>query len=314
MPAGPIFQRLCLATVLSIFILVVLGGVVRVTESGLGCPDWPLCHGKIVPLANAETIIEYSHRMVASVVGVLLLAVTVVAWRRYRDRPMILAPATLALVLVVVQGALGGATVLTDLEGDLVMAHLGMAQALLAVTMLVFLAAWRGIVFSARGWGLLAALAGATAVGAFILLMSGSYVTTSGASWACDDWPLCQGNIFMSSKFPAIHMIHRYVALGVGLLAVATIAVAWRQRGLRPDLAFMGIVSGVLFLSQVLVGAVTVLEGLPAEMRALHLALATLVWGAFAALALLPYTPTEPLVGQAPPDIETLPSLRPATQ
>ena len=311
---GPLFQRLSFAVVVAIFALVVLGGVVRVTESGLGCPDWPLCHGRVIPPADTQTLIEYSHRLGASIVGVLVLAMAVVAWVRYRNRLWIVAPSTLSLVLVVIQGALGGVTVLTELEGSIVMAHLALAEVLLFTTTLVFLAAWRGLTFSRKGLGVLPMLAAVTALGVFALLLTGSYTTTSGASGACNEWPLCQGQIFMSNRLSAIHMIHRYVALLVGLLVLATVVVAWRKRSLRPDMARMGLVAGGVFLTQVFVGAIAVWWNLPAEIRALHLALATSFWIALTVLALLPYTSVEPAPQGADFDAEPLRSLRPATR
>lgn len=313
-PSGQVFQRLALATVAAILVLVVLGGVVRVTESGLGCPDWPLCHGKIIPPADTQTLIEYSHRLVASVVGILVLATAVTAWLRYRGRPWILAPSSLSLILVVVQGALGGVTVLTELEGSIVTAHLALAEALLVVATLVFLASWRGVSFSQVRVGFLPLLAAGTALAAYGLLLSGSYTTTSGASGACNDWPLCQGEVFISSRLPAIHMAHRYVTLFVGLLILATVVAAWRQRGQRRDLAWVGLAAGGLFLVQAFVGAMAVWWGLPAEMRALHLALASTVWIALAALAMLPYTPVRTASRGTDPEAEPLPTLRPVTQ
>ena len=116
METGPHFRYLTLATLVGVFALIVLGGVVRITESGLGCPDWPLCHGRIIPPFDAATLIEYSHRLVASVVGLLVLATLIVAWRRYRSRAWIFRPALFGLVMVIGQSALGGAAVLTELE------------------------------------------------------------------------------------------------------------------------------------------------------------------------------------------------------
>ena len=308
------FRRLCVATVAAVLILVVVGGVVRVTESGLGCPDWPLCHGRVIPPADAETLIEYSHRLVASIVGMLVLVMTVWTWLKYRHLLIFLVPCTLGLVLVIAQGALGGATVLTELEGELVTAHLALAEALLALFILISLSAIRGISFSRLSINRTAVLAGATALGVYVLLITGSIVTTSGASGVCNDWPLCQGGSFMSGKLPAIHMAHRYVAVVAGVLVLATVVWTVRGRAVRPDLALAGAVAGALFLAQVVVGAVAVWSGLPAELRALHLALATTVWAALAAVALLPYANAVTPAAMDVPKERSATGLSPVTQ
>ena len=76
---------------------VSLGGVVRVTDSGLGCPDWPLCHGRLIPTFDSATLIEYSHRLSASLLTVLVVATAVLSWRHYRDRPWVMVPSALAV-------------------------------------------------------------------------------------------------------------------------------------------------------------------------------------------------------------------------
>ena len=289
---GSHFRYLTLITLASIFALVVLGGVVRVTESGLGCPDWPLCHGKIIPDANAATLIEYSHRLVASLVGMLVLATAVVAWRRYRTRAWIFWPSLIGVVLIIVQSALGGATVLTELEGEFVMAHLALAEALTAVFILVALDAWKGVAFSTIRMDGVAILAAIAALAVYVLLITGSYTTVSGASGACNRWPLCQdGNLYVLAKLPIIHMVHRLAAVIAVIAAFAVVAWAWRSRVTRPDVALASLLALAVYALQVFAGALVVWWGLPVEMRALHLALATVVWMAFVVLALLPYTP-----------------------
>ena len=94
---------------------VTLGGVVRITDSGLGCPDWPLCHGKLIPPAEFHTLIEYSHRLSASLLGVLVLAAAVLAWKFHRTDRRLTSSTTLGLALVLVAAVLGGITVLTEL-------------------------------------------------------------------------------------------------------------------------------------------------------------------------------------------------------
>ena len=192
------FRGLTVATVLSIFALVTVGGLVRVTESGLGCPDWPLCHGKVVPPLDAPTLIEYSHRLMASVAGVLVLATTLMVWRSHRSQAWLFIPATLGLLLLVVQVLLGGVTVLAELPPSIVLAHLATAQALMACMVVVCMVALRGpspsvsVVESRRDRFPILAV-GALLAG-YALLLTGSYVTVSEATSACGQvWPLCPG-------------------------------------------------------------------------------------------------------------------------
>ena len=214
METGPHFRYLTLSTLIGVFALIVLGGVVRITESGLGCPDWPLCHGRIIPPADVATLIEYSHRLVASVVGLLVLATLIVAWRHYRSRAWTFRPALFGLVMVIGQSALGGAAVLTELSSIVVMVHMAMAQALLACFALVCLDAWRGLSLAGRRFDGRVLLSAAAAVGVLLLILTGSYVALSGAAGACNQWPLCQGGkFFVASELPLIHVAHRLASV-----------------------------------------------------------------------------------------------------
>jgi heme A synthase len=108
--------------------LITFGAWVRASGSGLGCPDWPLCHGVVVPEIQGDTAIEYGHRVYA---GIVMLAVAAGAWLSFRTRRVEpglarLMGATLGIILV--QAVLGGVTVLTELHGAVRFAHLIMAM------------------------------------------------------------------------------------------------------------------------------------------------------------------------------------------
>src|SRR3990170_5230945 len=117
------FRLLALAAALSVWALVAVGGIVRVTESGLGCPDWPLCEGRLVPAQQKEPLIESSHRWVAGLVTVLVVLVFVWAWRRYRARRDVVIPALAAVLLVPIQALLGAIVVWLELPGWIVGVH-----------------------------------------------------------------------------------------------------------------------------------------------------------------------------------------------
>ncbi len=134
-PAASGFQRLVLATGIATFVLIIVGGIVRVSDSGLGCGPagsgfhgWPFCNGDVVPGMDLNSLVEYTHRALAGVVSIMIVSIVVLAWRRHREY---LVPAVALLALILAQAALGGATVEDNLEEAYVAAHLGLAMLLL---------------------------------------------------------------------------------------------------------------------------------------------------------------------------------------
>src|SRR2546429_1095018 len=225
------FRVLSVATAVVTYALVVLGGVVRVRGSGLGCPDWPLCHGRLLPPLDLHAIIEYSHRTTASLTSVLVVLTAAVAWLAWRNRRDLVIPATVALGLLIVQVVLGAITVRLELPPMIVLAHLATAMALLGAVCVTAIAALipapAGTVDrSSIRWTLLAA------GGTYLLIISGSLVVGSGASGSCDAWPLCGGGLsFGFDGLPAIQLLHRGVAAVIGLLIVySLVSVLARHR------------------------------------------------------------------------------------
>ena len=122
-------------SVISTYVLIVIGGYVTTTNSGLGCGEsWPLCKGAVVPsLNNPEVVIELTHRLFNSVVGVFILGMAIVAWTRYRRASNIVLLSTTSLVALIAQVLLGMVTVTTSLNPVVSDAHLALASAILAV-------------------------------------------------------------------------------------------------------------------------------------------------------------------------------------
>ncbi|CAI8052675.1 Heme A synthase [Geodia barretti] len=318
-------RRLALASVLATFALIVLGGVVRVTGSGLGCGgEWPLCDGSLIPPLTKEDIIEYSHRLVASaIVGPLIVATFLVAVFRYRRIPSVIMPSSVAVVFLLAQGGLGGVTVLTELPGHVVAAHLALAQALLGCLIWLTVSAYRvkdsdrsppveSEVLQATQMSSMESDAGSdkgkaerpdtfprlavfTAIATYFLLLSGAYVTaTTGALAACSHWPLCDGSgsLWPSTNLELVHMLHRVVAALIGVLILYTMFRAFRYGMARLSsgglwILFIASFGGALLLTQVIIGAAAIWSNFPVLLRAYHIGLATAVWGLMAAVALL---------------------------
>src|SRR5688572_3517886 len=133
MSFGPRYRALVYGTLALTFGVVVWGGIVRVTGSGLGCPDWPLCHGQFLPGLDPQTRIEWFHRFIAIVAGLSLAALGLITIARYRDRRRALALVVAAGVLYLLQALLGAVVVLLELPDTWVTAHFANAEMLLAV-------------------------------------------------------------------------------------------------------------------------------------------------------------------------------------
>jgi heme A synthase len=282
------YRYFAILTAMITYGLIVLGGTVRSTDSGTACPDWPLCHGKVVPQFEYHVMIEYSHRLVASLVGFLILGMMIWGWRRYPGQPLYRIGAVLVIVLLAGQVLLGGATVKTETAATVVAAHLTMALTLFSTLILMAVASFRldsggslpqlgGFFGQARG---LLTLPLATLVGLFTLIIVGAYVSQMGAGLVYPDWPLFDGTVVSSGgRLADIHYAHRLLAVIAGVLLVG---LAWRvfaeDHRVVPLLA-LGAAVG-LYVTQVLVGASNIWFELATPVRILHLALASAVWGA----------------------------------
>jgi heme a synthase len=122
-------------SVVSTYILIVIGGYVTTSNSGLGCGEsWPLCRGAVFPsLNNPEVVIELTHRLFNSVVGVFILGLAIVAWTRFREAKSVVVLSTTSLVALFAQVLLGMVTVTTSLNPIVSDAHLALASAILAI-------------------------------------------------------------------------------------------------------------------------------------------------------------------------------------
>jgi heme A synthase len=138
------FRLAAVAAAASAWALVVVGGIVRASESGLGCPDWPLCEGRPIPKSNKTSLIEFSHRATATVVTVLVVTVAVMAWRHYRERRDVLVPALVALAFVPFQALLGAIVVWLELPGWMVGIHFVVGMVFLAATVTTATVSFRG--------------------------------------------------------------------------------------------------------------------------------------------------------------------------
>lgn len=283
------FRRLAFTTAFFAYLQIALGGVVRVTASGLGCPDWPLCHGRPYPPADVHSIIEYSHRTVGSITELLIVATVIVAWIVWRvQRPIVAWLATAALVAGLSEALLGAGVVVNELASWLVLIHLGLAMVILGLLLaaaVMSLPASPGVT-RLRGWTALAALA------TYLLLLTGSSVVASNADNSCHSWPLCGGGFALDfSGANAFTMLHRGAVLLIGILIVYVAVGAMRQPALRP----VAIATLFVLALQVAVGAGAALTD-AAFFNGLHVAAATLVWSGMLALALL----TQPRADRVP--------------
>ena len=126
------FQGFSVATALSIYVLIVLGGLVASTDSGLACPDWPLCNGQVLPNLTINVLIELTHRVWTIEVTIAVAATMLMAWKFYNRISRITLFSTLTFVLLLAQITLGMLTVQTRTLPVVVTAHLGMATLVFA--------------------------------------------------------------------------------------------------------------------------------------------------------------------------------------
>ena len=268
--------RLGLSTVVVMFGLMVLGSIVRTTGSGLACPDWPLCHGQLIPPMRFDVLIEWSHRLVALIVSLQLAALSgwVVLHRELRARLGGLV--ALALGLLAAQILLGALTVWKLLDPGIVGGHLAVALMLFSTVLTLTLAAGAEAdpvpAAGHRPPGLLPLAALAT-IATFGQAVLGGMVSTHHAGLACPDWPTCNGEWLPPLVGGvALQVFHRFAAYALVILVV--IAAMRAHSAPDPAIRAGAVLASSLVLAQVGLGVCNVLLGTPTWLSALHLATA----------------------------------------
>ena len=324
------FRRLALATAAATFLLILVGGVVRVSESGLGCGPagsglngWPFCNGDLLPGLDLNSVIEYTHRALAGIVGLMMISLAVLAFRRHRAHRGLVRASAAAAGLVVAQGLLGAATVEKDLDEGLVAAHLGLAMALLALMLYIVRASSGGqsTVDSRQGEGRLRALSVGAGAAVFATIVAGGYMAGTqnygradyqpgdGAHHACGkEFPTCNGDFlpFGEARLVDIHLTHRVFMYLASILVIALVVMVLRRRPGGGTGRSAWIAAGLL-AAQVLVGALNVWLDEYEALIVLHLALGTLLWSSVVVLALQLHAAPSPVAARAerPPEAVT---------
>ena len=285
------FQKLAAATVVTAILLVTIGVIVRATGSGLGCPDWPLCHGQLIPAVDDyKAWLEWIHRGVAVIIGFEVLALAILALRDHRDRRVLVGATMAAVVLVGFQAWLGRETVRLGNSGESVTAHL--ASAMTLVGLLVWILA-RSLYPARLGGGgsqrfTLVAAFGAASV--FALLLFGSHVTATSQWYVFPDWPLMNGALLPQlTDANSAQVLHRWIAVIVGVIVAAVFVAAWRIRPRPRPIVRLAAIAAALFPIQAVVGGLQILTGLSGWTQTFHLALGAVIWALLVALVSISY-------------------------
>lgn len=304
-------------TIVATFVLIVVGGVVRITDSGLGCgpagsgvEGWPLCGGRALPLIEEKTVIEFSHRALASVVTVLILLCVWQA-RKLPGSTLLRRGTIAAALLVLAQAVLGGLTVENNLHEYLVAAHLGLAMLLLGLLLALRWAATRDqhqAPSPPTGRGL-RPLAAAVTVMVLATVVAGGVVAgteeegvengvVNGAHLACGkEFPGCLGGVLpfgQHGRLADIQLTHRALVYATTLSILALVGLALYRRIWSRELTALA----ALLVVQLLLGAMNVWLGKHPALIVAHLTAGTLLWAAAVSTALrlspVPQTASRP--------------------
>ncbi|MSQ39672.1 MAG: protoheme IX farnesyltransferase [Chloroflexi bacterium] len=267
--------------------LVVIGVIVRATESGMGCPDWPLCYGQIIPpttdsgdVIAYKAWLEWIHRAIAAVIGLIVLAVVFIALRNLKGRRSLQGASIALLALVLFQAWLGRQTVLESNSGASVTAHLASAMAFVGLQ--IWMLARSGYDETLAGirrasGSVVAPIVAAGAI--YALLLFGSNVTGTDTGLLYPDWPLMGGTLFPPiTELSTPMILHRYATAIVALILISALWIVRREQGSPAHVRQLLTYATVVFAVQCVIGAVQIFTKLAPWTQTLHVALATMIW------------------------------------
>lgn len=301
-------RRLAIVLFCMTFGLILLGGIVHTTGASLACPDWPLCFGQVFPRMQGGVLYEHGHRLLASAVALVTIALFIVVkytTSRSPDDPdqYLSAHAAVGIALVFTQAALGGLTVILKLPTLVSTMHL-------ATSMLYFAwATWMWVRLSAASSSdrpmlvpprLRAQLIWGTGV-VYAQIVLGAFVRHSGASMTCGRQALwCNDQILPVGGPQWVQSIHRILAwVALAAVVVGTLPVLRAARlGHRPGIRRLALSTHILVTLQIILGVLTLKTGIHLHVVTTHLALGALLWSALIALIANTATASDPARAQ----------------
>ncbi|MBR2758264.1 MAG: heme A synthase [Exiguobacterium sp.] len=275
---------------LGMMLVLIMGGTVTKTDSGDGCgTDWPLCHGKLIPTnPSVETMIEYSHRVVSGIEGLLIIALAIWTFIAVKHRVDVKIFAFLAFIFMLIQSIIGAGAVIWQQSDAILALHFGISlvsfASLLILTILLLEGDGEHQVVSRRLRFHLYGLS----IYTMIVVYTGAYVRHLGATYACVGWPICEQEVWTFESY--VQMGHRVMA---GLLVLYTLYVLYLARKEMNRLIERGMMASLFFiLLQVGTGAWIVLGGHATYVPLLHAFLITCYFGILSYLSYHAYRST----------------------
>lgn len=274
------------------FLLLLAGGMVTSTGSGLAVPDWPLSYGQWMPAMEGGVLYEHGHRMIAGLVALLIAVQAVWLWRR-EPRGWVRALGWLALGGVVLQALLGGATVLLELPDPISIGHAGLAELVFGLTVTIAVACSRGWHDRRErpvdaGEPALVTLASVAAGVILLQILLGAVVRHTGAGMAIPTFPLAYGELVppLDSRPVALHFAHRAGAVVVLALIAWVVLRTWRSHRSDPWLVRPTLLLAGLTVVQIGLGGWVIWSYKAAWVTTAHLGVGALLWAGSLALAL----------------------------
>jgi cytochrome c oxidase assembly protein subunit 15 len=271
------------------FIVLIMGATVTNTGSGEGCGNsWPLCHGEFIPAYAFETMVEYSHRLVTGVEGLLILGLAITAFPLRRRYPELKALSPLMIFTLILQSGMGAWAVKSPQTPPVMASHFGISLVAFASVYLVMRVLWEQTPITPAAARAVPAsyrpLAWAALLWAIVVAYIGAYLRHSGTELACYTWPLCNGALIPDFADPgvAVSWGHRFAAVIALALVVALVLWAGRFAGHRPDLYRTNLWALAFVVAQAFSGGFVVLSRLSLASALLHAALMALLFAALA--------------------------------
>ena len=277
------------AATIGMFLVLVMGATVTNTGSSEGCgTSWPLCHGEFIPEYAFETMVEYSHRLVTGIEGLLILGLAITAFPLRRRYPELKALLPLMFFTLILQSGMGAWAVKYPQTPAVMATHFGISLVCFASVYLVMRVLWVEIPTSATALRAVptgyARLAWATLLWTILVAYVGAYMRHSGAEMACYTWPLCNGSLLPDLSSPGVGVAwsHRLVALIAMVLVFGMVWWARSFREQRPDLYRTAHWAAGLIVAQALMGGLLVFSQLSLVSTLGHAALMALLFAALA--------------------------------